>query len=216
MNNLRAPAVGIILFIIGLFAPRLTAAQGAPYVSNLGQTPTGSASIGSDAWIAQRFIAGTYPGGYSLNSVQLLMDAASGSPSGFNVSIYSSLSGGSYNNLGNLVGSDPSAGGLFTYATSGIMLSPWTAYYVVVTAATPVAQGAYVWSAAHAFTDGGDAWTIDNLYFSSADGSSWTAHQRSAVYQLAFYATAVPEPTTLALAWLGLACLSVWQRRQRK
>jgi hypothetical protein len=215
MNNLRAAAVGIILFIIGLFAPRLTAAQGTLCVSNLSQTPTGSASIGSDAWIAQHFITGTDSDGYSLNSVQLLMNAASGGPSGFNVSIYSSPGNGAPgSSLGSLSGFDPAVGGLFTYTTSAIMLSPSTFYFVVVTAATPVSLGAYVWSAAQSFTQGSMHWVIDNDYFSSANGSTWTGIDRQNVFQLGIYATAVPEPTTLALAGLGLACLSLLRRRQ--
>ncbi len=97
-------------------------AQGTLYVSNLSQTPTGSASIGNDARIAQSIVTGTNPGGYSLNSIQLLMDTASGSPNGFTVSIYSSLNGLPYQNLGNLVGSIPSSGGVFAYTASGLEL----------------------------------------------------------------------------------------------
>src|SRR5271155_4572171 len=109
---------GIVVPAIGLLLPLVAEAQGSLYVSNLGQTPTGSAAIGSDSWIAQSIIAGTNADGYILNSIQLLMDPASGSPIGFNVSIYSSLSGEPYDNIGNLVGSDPSAGGIFTYTAS--------------------------------------------------------------------------------------------------
>jgi hypothetical protein len=36
--------------VIGLL-PLMAQVQGTLYVSNLGQTPTGSASIGSDAWV---------------------------------------------------------------------------------------------------------------------------------------------------------------------
>jgi len=208
-------AIGIILFTVGLFAPRLTAAQGSLYVSNLGWTSTGSAAIGSDSWIAQSIITGTNSSGYVLNSVQLLMNAASGSPSGFNVSIYSSLSGLPYNNLGTLVGSDPAAGGLFTFTASDLDLSPSTFYFVVVTAATPVAQGAYIWSGENGPDSiGNQQWAIPDSYKSSPDGSSWTGHIRLNVPQLGIYATAVPEPATVALAGLGLACLSLLRRRQ--
>jgi len=202
-----------IVLAAELFVPSFVQAQGTLYVSNLGQTPAGSAAIGSDAWIAQEIFTGTDSSGYSLNSVQLLMDAASGSPSGFNVSIYS------FNNsnfrpgisLGSLSGSDPSAGGIFTYTTSGITLLPSTIYYIVLTGATSVAQGAYNWDAS-SFAEGNNQWQIDDLSLSSPDGSSWTFDARGEAFQLAVYATEVPEPATLALAGLGLACLNFWRR----
>jgi hypothetical protein len=205
----------ITVSAIGLLLPLMAQAQGTLYISNLGQTPTGSAAIGSDAWIAQAIITGTNANGYSLNSIQLLMDAASGSPSGFNVSIYSSLSGQPQSDLGNLAGSDPLSGGIFNYTASGLDLSSSTSYFVVVTAATPVAQGAYVWSGANGFTYFGDErWAFPDTYYSSTDGSSWSRHIRRNVFQMAIYATEVPEPATYALLGLGLAALSFWRRKR--
>jgi len=202
-----------IVLAAELFAPPFIQAQGTLEVSNLGQTPTGSASIGRDAWVAQRIITGTDSSGYILNSIHLQMDAASGSPSGFNVSIYS-INNSNFepgNNLGSLSGSDPSAGGIFTYNASNIELSPSTIYYIVLTGATSVAQGAYNWDAS-SFAEGNNQWQIDDLSLSSPDGSSWTLDARGEAFQLAVYATEVPEPATLALAGLGLACLNFWRR----
>jgi hypothetical protein len=100
-----------------LLASQILQAQGSLYVSNLGQTSTGSMGIGSNSWIAQPFFTGTDPNDYSLNSIQLLMNAASGSPSNFTVSIFSHTADGTPgSNLGSLTGSDPAAGGIFTYA----------------------------------------------------------------------------------------------------
>jgi hypothetical protein len=207
----------ILLFIsaVYLLLPQRAAAQGTLYVSNLGQTPTDSAAIGSDSWIAQRFIMGVSPNGNSLNSIQLLMNAASGSPSNFVVSIYSSLGGVPASNLGNLTGSDPSAGGIFTYTASGITLSASTIYFVVLTSATDIANGAYSWSAANGETVGSSG-IIDDVYFSSPDGLSWTGYARQDVFQMAIYATPVPEPSTYALAGLGLAILSFLRRKHVK
>jgi len=211
----------IILGILGLLLAQMAQAQGTLEVSNLGQTPTGSAAIGSDSWIAQTFVTGNNSGGYTLDSVQLLMDAASGSPGGFDVSIYSKTgdphsftSPGDtvHSSLGSLSGLDPSAGGLFTYTASGITLSPSTFYFVVVTAATPISQGAYNWSAANSFTQ--NSWTIEDLYLSSSNGSSWSATLRQDVFQMAVYTTATPEPATLTLAGLGVACLIFRRCRQ--
>jgi hypothetical protein len=195
--------------------PQLAAAQGTLYASNLGQTPTGSAVIGSDRWIAQNFTTGIDPNGYNLDSIQLLMDGTSGSPSGFSVSIFSSLGNGSPgSSLGNLSGSDPASGGVFIYTASGIMLSPSSSYFVVVTAATPVSQGAYGWSAAN--SSGSTQWAIDAVYASSANGSSWTLINGKAAFQMAIYATAAPEPSCLCLLGVGGVVSALFFRNRRK
>src|SRR5258705_1367541 len=68
----------------------LVQAQGTTYISNLGQASGGSVVVGSDSWRAESFLTGTNPGGYTLDSIQLLTTLASGNPSGFSISVYSS------------------------------------------------------------------------------------------------------------------------------
>jgi PEP-CTERM motif len=214
-------AIRILVSVACLPLPAAGRTQGTLYVSNLLQTPIGSAPVASDSWLAQPFVTGTNAGGYMLNSIQLLMDAASGSPNGFAVSIYTSStglpSGQPYNSLGNIIGSDPSNEGIFTYTASGLTLSPSTAYYIVLNATTPAAPGAFVCS----ITGGGikigptDPWTIPDVYDSSADGSSWTGYLRQ-VAQIGTYATPIPEPSALAVAGLGLAALRFWRRKPRR
>jgi hypothetical protein len=187
-----------------LAAASFVRGQGTLQVSNLGQAPTGSAPIASDSWIAQSISTGTSSAGYVLNSVQLLMDTPSGAPSGFSVSIYSSLGGQPQNDLGTLTGTDPSAGGVFTYSASDISLSPSTFYFVVLTADSTSAQGAYTWSAAANPSTGGiDLWIINNTYESSPDGANWTGHSRQDVFQMAIYATPAPEPGVFGLVAVG-------------
>jgi hypothetical protein len=206
----------ILILALGVLTAQIALAQGTLYVSNVGETPTGSAAVASDSWIAQSIITGTNSGGYALDSIQLLMDAASGSSGGFAVSVYSSLGGQPYNNLGSLAGSDPSDGGLFTYTAAGMELSPSTFYFVVVTAATPVAQGAYVWSGANTPPYvGNQQWTVYDFYESSSDGSSWTGHTRQDVFQMAIYATAAPEPGVLGLFALGGLLVALQRRKTR-
>jgi hypothetical protein len=204
----------ITIIMTKLFAPSFVQAQGAIFVSNLEQTPTGSAAIGNDAWTAQAFfILATDPNSYTLNSIQLLMNPMSGNPNGFTVSIYNTSGGAPQNDLGILSGPDPLTAGIYTYTSPGITLSAGVHYFVVVTAATPIAQDSYNWSAAMGVTQNGNL-NINDIYYSSSDGSSWTGHDRQDVFQMAIYATEAPEPATLALAGLGLACLR-FRRRGR-
>ena len=205
-----------IVLTVEVFVAQLAPAQGTLYLSNLGQTPTGSLSIGSDSWIASSFFTGTNAGGYALNSVQLLMKAASGSPSGFDVSIYNLSSSSPYvpqNSLGSLSGSsNPSAGGLFTYTASDITLLPSTSYFVLVTSSTPIAQGAYVLSAVFGNSNrGSDGGIIDGDYYSSPDGLNWQ-FSRSYTGQFAIYVTDVPEPSIISLFMLGSGVL-IYVRR---
>jgi hypothetical protein len=208
----------IAVLAVALLKSPMASAQGTLYVSNLGQAPTGSAAIGSNSWVAQRIITGNDSSGYTLNSVQLLMGAASGSPGGFNVSFYSSNPANSQpgSNIGSLSGLDPSAGGTFTYTASDLTLSPSTDYYVVLTATASVAQGAYNWDwNTPGFTVGNNQWQIDDFSLNSPDGINWTFGARFEAFQLAVYATVIPEPATLALASLGMAALILWRRELR-
>ena len=200
------------LVCMGAFDASPSRAQGTLQVSNLGQTPTGSALVANNAWIAQAFgISTADPTKYALDSIQLLMNTGTGSPSGFNVSVYTSVGNVPGTDLGALTGPDPAAGGLFTYSASGITLSGG-AYFLVVTGATPVAQGDYVWSAAKTLTQNGN-WVIDDAYATSANGSSWTTVIRQDIFQMAIYTTPTPEPATFGIVAAGLAVLGIWRRR---
>src|SRR5665213_2368961 len=109
---------GVIIFAVGLLAPQIIQAQGTVYLSNLGQGIGSEIGVGSNSWLGASFQTGTNAGGYFLNSIQLEMGNAFGSPSGFTALFYAAsanLNPGSM--LGTLSGSsDP--------ATSGIILIP--------------------------------------------------------------------------------------------
>ena len=190
-------------------------------MSNLGLTPTGSLGVGSDSWIAQQFFSeynANNTSAYVVTSVQLLMDPGSGNPGGFTVSIYSGSSG-PQKDLGALSGPNPSAGGLFTYTSSGITLLPYnninppTDYFIVVTGATPVGQGAYAWSAesGHGDTVGNNNWFIDDVYYSSVNGVNWTGTVRQDVFQ--FAVNVVPEPSLSLLFLIGIGVMVLHPER---
>ena len=193
------------LSIVGLLAPLIATAQGTLSLSNLGEPSVGSGAVGKDQWFAQSFHTGNSSGGYALNSIQLLMDETSGSPSGFTVSIYNNNSVFPGSNLGSLSGSDPTAGGIFTYNASDITLLPSTFYFIVVTSLNPITDGAYNWRRADTFNySSSGSWTVGPYRSISTDGAIW--NRVGSVFQFAATATAVPEPSTYAL--MGFSLLS--------
>lgn len=199
--------------VAGLIALSAIRAQGILRVSNQEQAATGSMDIGSDSWLAQNFGTGTNPNGYILNSVQILMGAPSGNPTSFSVHLYARSGNDPGTSLGSLTGPEPTNGGILTYTTPGIVLSPSTLYFVVATAASPVAQGAYNWSASAGPSGlSSDGWGINGWYTHSSDGLSWQM-SRQYTFQMAVYASVVPEPSAWALFCIGGGALMGVLRR---
>jgi len=210
----------IIVLAVALSAPQIVHAQGTTYVSSLGLTSTGSASVGSDSWLAMTFFTGTNSAGYSLDSIQLRMADALGNASGFRVMIYNNGAWpGGVNpgtNLCTLNGSlDPVTAGVYTYSpASSLALSPRTAYFIVLTAGTPVANGTYEWSVTSPGAPSvSDGWGANLALRSSTDGLNWRFPTPYTFAQFAITGTPVPEPTAIALLALGGGFL-LWHRRQ--
>ena len=205
-----------VVCVIGILPLKNTQAQGILYISNLEQPVVGSGAIGSNSWVAQTFVTGPSTGGYLLSSVQLLMDAPVGAPGEFAVCIYSKTGDPHsehepgdtpQSSLGSLTGSEPSTGGVFSYTTPGILLSPSTFYFVVVTAGASTNVGSYTWSATSGLTQS-NQFTIDDEFFSSSDGSNWTWNLRGRVFQVGLYASAVPPPN-LSIGSDGLGDIQI-------
>ena len=206
-----------LLAAIGLVAAPLAFAQGTLYVSNLGATPIGSKPVANNSQVAEIFRTGTNAAGYVFNSVQLRMNAGTGSLSGFSVALFSAGGSGPQDLISSLAGSDPASGGVFTYTAPNITLLPYAFYFIVATAATPLAQGSYIWSAGpNVSLFGLEQWALDDSYYSSSDGATWAYHVREGSPQMALYATPVPEPAACALAGLGMVALGFMRRTQRR
>ena len=216
---------GIIVLAVALLASQIVQAQETTYLSNVGEPSTGSLAVGSDSWLADGFYTGNNGSGYILNSVQLGMADASGDPNGFTVMIFSSSIGGvdvyPVSSLDTLNGStDPTTVGIYTYTpAANLTLLPDTGYYIVLTAATAVANGAYDWSYSNYSYDPSGGWqaplaggAVDN--YQSSNGTRWNYLLSDGVSQYAINATAVPEPSELALGALGALLLGI--RRWRK
>jgi hypothetical protein len=218
----RKTAGFIAMLAVGLLAPQIAQAQETLYLSSLSGTSTGSASVGSDSWLAAAFITGAGAGGYALNSVQLAMTDASGSPGGFAVMIYSEannpLAGLPGSSLGSLTGSSsPSTAGVYSYTpSSSLALLSQTTYFIVVTSSTTVANGAYNWNES-AFPPGVNTWGvgINGIIRSNNGSSGWSPTPYLGIAQFAIYATPAPEPGVLGLFALG-GLLVAFQRRKAR
>jgi hypothetical protein len=203
---------GIVVLVFGLLAPQIIEAQGTiTYLSNLNQPSASSHAVGSDSWQASSFGTGTDASGYTLDSIQLGMKNASGNPSSFTVMLYSAIfNGANYSpgsSLESLNGSlNPATGGIYTYTpASNLTLSPSTAYFVVLTAGTVIANGAYEWSVGGNYNPSG-GWQAPLAVgavdiYQSSDGSNWSFIGGSP--QFAINASAVPEPSSEILLGLG-------------
>jgi hypothetical protein len=217
---------GIVGLGVSLLFTQATQAQGSTtFLSNLGDTSGGSNPVGSNSWLAAGFFSGNNPGGYVLNSVQLGMANASGNPSGFTVMICASAEDpfvvGS--SLGTLTGSaNPSTAGTYTYnAPSGITLQTGTQYYIVLTAGTADAYGAYEWgyTATQSYQPV-DGWlgTVSLGSGSFGSPSSWGPLGSYPNYDFSFFAldaTPAPEPGVIGLFALGglLVGFQRWKAR---
>jgi hypothetical protein len=195
----------------------------------LDQASAGSLAVGSDSWLALGFTTGFNASGYTLDSIQLAMTDASGTPSGFTAYLYSADIGTGVfwipgSSLGTFSGSlSPVRGGIFTYTpTSTMTLSVNTTYFVVLNAGTAVANGAYGLS----YTDSSSYNSSEGWAGPFEQGGISTSTSEvqghpiwgitSGEYgQMAINATDVPEPGVLGLFGFGGLCV-LWHRRKAK
>lgn len=198
--------LGVVLFVT--YFTRSGLAQ-VTYVSNLADSSAADGLVEQTDWFASSFETGTDPLGYELNSIRVDLDEFTGAASGFSVSLFSDNGGKPGTSLGTLSGSaDPVAGGIYTYITSGIALSPSTPYWIVSATASAEPTGFY-WAITTSTTDStSDGWSIDNMDMrvSHNQGGSWGSANPGAG-QFSVTATSVPEPLALPCAAAALLML---------
>jgi hypothetical protein len=149
-----------------------------------------------------------------------MMANATGNPSGFTVMLYTDNGvAGPHpgSSLATLSGStNPSTAGIYAYTPdSSLILSPNTIYFMVLTAGTAVANGAYEWSytGTYSYNPSGN-WAAGQVLVSSG-GNSWNlpGAYPNDYPEYAITAEPIPEPGVLslfALSSLGL----LWHRRR--
>jgi hypothetical protein len=86
-------------------------------------------------------------------------------------------------------------------------------YFIVLTAATTIANGAYDWSLTGTYSYNPSAGWLVGSVSSSTDGSHWSADLPINPL-FAISATPVPEPGVLSLLGLGGAAL-LWRRQAK-
>lgn len=193
-----------------LSIPMFLHAQGTTYFSSMGTPSQGSLLVGSNSWGAAWFQTGNFSGGYSLNSIQLLMGNPVGSPSDFSVRLWDFQT---QQPILTLTGASPTTAGVHTYNASSFLMSPSQVYWFVVTSQTSVGTGAFNWSysSQHAL---GNPW-LGGGYNVSSDGLNWT-RDGGREFQFAVNATQVSEPSSLSL-WLSGGILAAhWFTQRRK
>jgi hypothetical protein len=202
-----------VFTLAGLLLGHLAYGQGTVYVSNLQEATFTTEHVASDWTFAAFFVTGNHPEGYDLNSLQLLLSQGSGAPYGFHVSIHGVADGLPGVSLGALAGPDPYTGGAFSYVATGVTLASSTPYFIVVTAANPLAEGHYNWNRSTTSdyqTSGG--WFSSHGYYYTHDGATWFVDRNSPL-QFAVAATPIPEPSSFALLLCGGALIAGYRCR---
>lgn len=215
-SQLKAQA--IVGFFCALALCECANAQSTLALSNLDTGVSRTEPIASDAWIAAEFRIGDNFDGYFLNSVQLGIDSVTGSPSDLSVAVYEAFSVNSSPSvkLGDLSASGSNSNGSYNFDAEDITLG--RGYYsIVVTAGTDTSVGSYLWNVSTSSDmfvaeDGGN---MEGAYLVSENGLDWRVRGRTRM-QYAIYATAIPEPSTLALFGCGALFAAIRLRRAKR
>lgn len=207
---IRAIILGCGLII----AEQQVSAQGT-YLSNLNQPVAGNNVLGyGDSAIFVEFLTGNNAAGYDLNSVQVLMTNATGTPDSGSfmaeilpinqlVTPISVLSGNSY----------PSVAGTYTYtAGANVLLSADTDYWLMLFGHGTDSGDAFQWS----YTSTTDALSSNGWSLTGNVSTGGGVIPASGIPILAIDATAVPEPNAsvlLAAAGVGLFIVRAGMRK---
>jgi hypothetical protein len=209
------PTLASIAYLVVSFPGGLS----AQLVSNLSQTLAGSAIIGnagegSTYAGANSFTTGSNSGGYTLTSATITMGNATGSPTNFQLAVFSDSSGVPGSSLETLSGSStPTTAGDQTYTSSSLALSASTTYFLVASATGLASDNNFAWSTTASDSEtSSDGWTIGDIRKRNLNETSFVDHTTSSTV-FSIQATAVPEPYQYAVVTcLGLFGVVAFRR----
>lgn len=229
MFTRAAGAALAVASMLALMSP-MSARAGTVVFGNLGATGTSAISttntdLGSlkpddTNWIAQGFNTGT-SALLSVDAVTVGVFGGDPSPIPLTVSIYSS------NGLGNpdtalftSSATSVGSGDKYRFTFSGASLSPNTNYFVVPNG------GSWYWAAGNALAatprqqnDSGYTFTktVESNALTTSPAGPWIDPAGSNRYSVSIEAVAVPEPSTLMLACVGIAGgIAIQQNRRHR
>jgi hypothetical protein len=212
MKNLVGPATTILGWL--LLASITYPARGSLFLSNLGEQSLGVTAVGNDLWIGQPFNTGNNPGGWLIESVDLLMGDSEGQPDGFSITINGPSRFGPGPVLATLGGPEPISAGVYNYTGTGVVLPRLTTRWLVLTSETGMSEGSYSWGVSETLSyESSSGWTPGPYYDSSSDGLQWMRNTGS-MLQFAIHGAPIPESTILAL--VGMSGLFVLARAVKR
>jgi hypothetical protein len=200
----------ILAIFLAILSSRFCSAQGSPnYLDNTGElikTNTGLFGL-----LGMQFQAGTNAGGYVLNGLQLLFADAEGDPSPpkFRVILLADYFNSYGMELAHLqTTANPTNAGLYYFSPDRLVeLQAGTNYWLLMFLYGGTSLGSYQWS----FTE--------TAHFASVDGWSITGNTlpgQPGFPMFSINATAIPEPSTLALLAAALAAIGCKYRAAKQ
>jgi hypothetical protein len=197
-----------------LFVLTATAAAQTTFVSSLALSSTGSVTRGANQNVGERFVTDNSAATFTLNSVSLALNFASGMDD-FTVRL---MTDSGSNTPGTLLGTlsgpvSPSGTSTFLYTASGLTLNANTSYWV--TMGFTSGAGSYTVPLTNTLAGATGPWTLNGNV--SDFSGSWIAGGMGGANNLllSVQASAIPEPSTYALLFgAGVLGLAAWRRRR--
>lgn len=182
-----------------LFAATVLNGQGITVLSTLELTPASAVPVAADSWVAFIFRTGDDAWAYRLETVTVLLQPEIGEVSSLSAVVSTRLSRlGQGRWLGPPVMGE---GGRVSFDGQDVLLKSGTIYWLGLTAAQPLEQGAYQWSVGVGVGGVAMPGWVTRTAARSADGQEWqTILDR---LQYAISVTPIPEPSPLVLLSLG-------------